>query len=358
MSRIATIYTCDRIDPKSGEICGLSSKRKSNIERHIARKHKESIDRTFVNFVVGNQGALQEVSTIPRAVVSPVPGTATATATAFSPRNLQISVSSTHEEEPQSNSPILTHAAINTTPVAHYESTTSADSDVPQPQISGAPSHISTTSSHSSQFPNSPRYSHNPALGSALPPWDQRKNTRRKHLLENSERDGLPEYNVKRSKKWPLQQRAVEWLTHAGKLQFDGHLATLLSQWGIKPAHKGTCVLLPADWVALDPLKLAQLFKAEECPRTWADGPVSFTFQFSLAFFYHTHQLTDCSPTNIQITAQASLVQLLGLQTQLGRGPVLNSTTSLVAAHTDASKVAILATITCASSTLSLKILI
>jgi hypothetical protein len=32
--------------------------------------------------------------------------------------------------------------------------------------------------------------------------------------------------------------------------------------------------LLPSDWAALYPLKLANQFSAEHCPLAWADGDV------------------------------------------------------------------------------------
>jgi hypothetical protein len=108
-----------------------------------------------------------------------------------------------------------------------------------------------------------------------LAPWEQRRDRKRKLLSETLEKEAHPIYQVKRSKKWPLQQRAIEWIRQAGKAHFDRHFATLLAQWGVKETHKGTCVLLPADWAALDPLKLASIFNAEHCPRAWADGVVS-----------------------------------------------------------------------------------
>jgi hypothetical protein len=111
-----------------------------------------------------------------------------------------------------------------------------------------------------------------------IAPWQERKERNRKRLLDSLEKETLPDYRVKRSKKWPLQQRAVEWMTQAAKQHFDRHFSTILAQWGVKESHKGTCVLLPADWAALDPLRLAGLFNAENCPRAWADGVVSNSF--------------------------------------------------------------------------------
>jgi hypothetical protein len=61
-------------------------------------------------------------------------------------------------------------------------------------------------------------------------------------------------------------------------MHFDRHFTTLLAQWGVKETHQGTCLLLPADWAALDPLRLASMFSAENCPFAWADGVVCQPF--------------------------------------------------------------------------------
>jgi len=103
-------------------------------------------------------------------------------------------------------------------------------------------------------------------------PWETRRNRIRKRLHESLEKEELPVYQVKRSRRWPNQQRAVGWITQHGKAHFDMYYANLLGQWGVKPAHQSTCILLPADWAALDPVRLAALFDISKCPRMWADG--------------------------------------------------------------------------------------
>ena len=83
----------------------------------------------------------------------------------------------------------------------------------------------------------------------------------------------VPTYRVKRSKKTPGQQRGLDWLSAAGKAHFDNTLEVLLAQWGVKAGHRGTCVLLPEDWKALEPVELMAIFQNHELPsgsgRAW-----------------------------------------------------------------------------------------
>jgi hypothetical protein len=67
---------------------------------------------------------------------------------------------------------------------------------------------------------------------------------------------------------------AWEFKSNAAKSHFDHHFSSILAQWGVKPTHTGTCLLLPADWAALDPIRLAALFSPENYPHAWADGVV------------------------------------------------------------------------------------
>jgi hypothetical protein len=107
--------------------------------------------------------------------------------------------------------------------------------------------------------------------------WEERRDRRRKRVLDSLDKDALPSYKVKRSRQYPLQQSGLQWLTQAGKHKFDGYLAKLLGQWGVKKSKStdsGPCVLYPADWAALNPTRLAALFKYETCPLEGADGIV------------------------------------------------------------------------------------
>lgn len=106
---------------------------------------------------------------------------------------------------------------------------------------------------------------------------------KRKRLADSLDKEILPTYDAKRSKKWPLQQRAIEWLTQAGKEHFEGFYAKSMARWGVKPSESrpGHCVLLLTEWHALDPLRLAELFTPDkECPHAWDDPVVRVAFTF------------------------------------------------------------------------------
>ena len=79
-------------------------------------------------------------------------------------------------------------------------------------------------------------------------------------------KDEVPMYPVKRSKKYPNQQRGLGWLSGPGKEHFDSTHASILAQWGVKADHWGTCVLLPEDWKALDPVDLMAMFQDYDPP--------------------------------------------------------------------------------------------
>ena len=66
----------------------------------------------------------------------------------------------------------------------------------------------------------------------------------------------IPIYDIKSSKKYMQQERGLDWLTFKAKKSFDDSQENLLSQWGVKPGHTGTCVLCPEDWRLHDPLGL------------------------------------------------------------------------------------------------------
>ena len=97
-------------------------------------------------------------------------------------------------------------------------------------------------------------------------------------IANSSRRDSMPSYAVKRSKKHPGQQQALDWLTACGKNKFDEKLAALLSQWGVKETYQGTCVLCPQEWSSLEPIHIMDLFDAEKCPFA---GSGRLTYQYS-----------------------------------------------------------------------------
>lgn len=59
--------------------------------------------------------------------------------------------------------------------------------------------------------------------------------------------DEMPAYDVKLSKKFTGQQRAVGWLTAAAKNRLDTYIQEFLCRWGVTAGHHGSCVLWPRD---------------------------------------------------------------------------------------------------------------
>lgn len=85
--------------------------------------------------------------------------------------------------------------------------------------------------------------------------------TERGRTVDARLKAAVPTYLVKRSKKTPEQQRGLAWLSASGKAHFNDNHGMLLAQWGVKAGHRGTCVLLPEDWKAMDPIDLMTTFE-------------------------------------------------------------------------------------------------
>ncbi|KAL8840125.1 MAG: hypothetical protein Q9170_001473 [Blastenia crenularia] len=76
----------------------------------------------------------------------------------------------------------------------------------------------------------------------------------------------VPKYPVKTTKDEEPQIKAQEWLISKARRAFEETYTALLAGWGVQREHRGTCVLVPGDWQALEPLVLMDLFSAEKCP--------------------------------------------------------------------------------------------
>jgi hypothetical protein len=107
-----------------------------------------------------------------------------------------------------------------------------------------------------------------------LASWEERRNRKRRRLIDSLEKDALPGYKVKRSRKWTLQQTGVHWITQVGKEHFDQYILKKRALWGVTEKHSSSCVSCPADWAALDPSTLAELFSFATCPLEDAEGEV------------------------------------------------------------------------------------
>lgn len=94
----------------------------------------------------------------------------------------------------------------------------------------------------------------------------RKRSTERGRTVDARLTTAVPTYLVKRSEKTPEQQRGLEWLSASGKAHFDDNHEMLLAQWGVKTGHRGTCVLLPENWKALDPIDLMTTFQNYKTP--------------------------------------------------------------------------------------------
>ena len=95
-------------------------------------------------------------------------------------------------------------------------------------------------------------------------------------LLQASNSDELPSYPVKRSKKFPDQQRGIDWLKKEAKTKFEDFYRTLLARWGVAPGHTGTCVLVPEAYRALEPLEIMETIVQDQEKYAAPGTPRSF----------------------------------------------------------------------------------
>ncbi|RYP71800.1 hypothetical protein DL769_004606 [Monosporascus sp. CRB-8-3] len=78
------------------------------------------------------------------------------------------------------------------------------------------------------------------------------KPAKRQRLGRSRFREVMPAYDVKLSRQFRPQQRAIEWLSYAAKEAFDARISDVLRRWGVRPGYAGTCVVWPRDWSSLD----------------------------------------------------------------------------------------------------------
>jgi hypothetical protein len=307
-------FHCDRFDVKTGTQCTHFSKRRPNLIRHIERKHKERLNDGFIQYVVNDHGILQKatpgLSQAANLTISePVTSGVTVQAEVSSGSDVESVVQQAQTRNSDTNNRSVTSSTTFSprvpsapSPPSILTATTSVlvfpqilqRSDSPVPDL-GLGSLLQPAEVHATEgsIPLPPV--DNPVENDAesvrnyarathqTPSWRQRKEQTQKRLRESFEKEDLPVYQVKRSRKWPYQQRAIAWLTYAAKTHFDCHFATILAQWGVREKHTSTCVLLPADWSALDPIRLATLFNPENCPRAWAEGMVRYLLSLHFA---------------------------------------------------------------------------
>ena len=65
----------------------------------------------------------------------------------------------------------------------------------------------------------------------------RKRSTKRERIINARVNANVPMYLVKQSKKTHGQQRAIDWLTAAGKAHFNSTHEMFLAQWGVKARH-------------------------------------------------------------------------------------------------------------------------
>lgn len=311
-------YPCGRIVLETGEPCNFSSDRKFNLDRHQQRAHGEQPNSTFVNFVaVGNDGSCPGAfgrggikGHVARATSTEVSSPALETLplgpyTSFTNRQGSFILNSEISDNPLPSNHAIDNPPQTTLRQGTQEHTLSTAKAVIEAVAKSLGFSLTTLIDfyHSQnqdvdrlECDDIPLFSQDALLchdsnenlavtsgadggepNSRLTGWDDRRRKKCKRLCDSDGREAVPEYEAERSRQWPRQQRAVAWLTQAGKDHFDHYMEGLLGSWGLKRSHKGTCVLCPVDWSALSPLRLASLFEVGKCPVAWADTPVSIS---------------------------------------------------------------------------------
>lgn len=81
----------------------------------------------------------------------------------------------------------------------------------------------------------------------------------------------LPSYPVKPSRATPRQQRAITWLTQDARQTAIKAVTRLMSDWGLRPNHTASCLLVPAKWRACNPQQLIRSLTQEDCPHAGSE---------------------------------------------------------------------------------------
>ena len=312
------IYACQQFDPATGDPCNFTSKRKFNLDRHVGRRHQKTISG-FVQYIVGDHGILgkgKPAPNGPRRQAEPVTIRVSTPQHQGLPPSTNLNLLSVNSSRSSNIEPLLSpfldqghlraqnseisHQALRVLPadtvalqidtvnaIVHSANEDAIAKLCPSPflrststiasnaNLEASPENTDSIKNFKDTSTALAETTTRNSMSTPLVPRRTVKERTSKRLFESLERESLPVYQVKRSKKWSLQQGGVDWLTQVGKTHFDRYFAARLAPWGLKETHKGTCVLSPADWDAIDPLRLASLFSAENCPHAWAEGVVN-----------------------------------------------------------------------------------
>ncbi|KAJ2976211.1 hypothetical protein NUW58_g8142 [Xylaria curta] len=207
-------YQCTRLI--NGMLCGQVFKRAWNLKRHVQVKHQQERPGTGSTFVVKAM----------------IPGSRTSRHSMAAGLTLPISI---ENQMPPS--------WLRLPPLVH-------ERPMPPLHLTGLSSLTSILRPlHTEGGPPSP-------VNPGIEQW----------LGRARFRDVMPAYDVPSSKKYPGQQRGLQWLSKGGKDSMDAFVSRIMASWGVKTTHSGTCIIWPQDWQALEPKTLAELLTFENTP--------------------------------------------------------------------------------------------
>lgn len=236
-------YWCRQLDLQTGQPCRFSSGSRWNLHHHVQTQHTVNIQQT----VHSHSRATSKVASTSQA-------------------------SKGELAELNAGTILALDQSRSTTAGQSQEATEGRELDKASiyPTLLGSSSAL-TSPTLLSQTQPSIRHTQVP-ISLSLP--EAHPSTNPEALATSLSKAYMPEYKVKQSKKKPGQQKAIEWLTGYAKAQFDSHLSKIAGQWGVKSTHQGSCILVPADWAALDPIVVLEQFEFGICPLKGAMSPV------------------------------------------------------------------------------------
>ena len=300
-------FRCSELDTATGKLCGKSFNRKSNLTRHIKGIHRNR-GLTFVAYNANGKSTRDTHGTNPGSsstgeTIQPldrvtwdlqnfwsssVPNASTFTAhpTSITPlpaltvSNLSEPVHELRHPTSSTSGP-ATRNISESCDIPTYATALNSSSKASPPAPSLTPVEVMTqgsahpmshTATQSITNPDAMCVMMSPSLtingtgeGVRQPQSNSSGSKRRRsvssdHLIARFH-NPIPAYPVKLSKTKGRQQEGIDWLQESAKTKFDETYSALLARWGVKPAHKGTCVLLSRDTKTLKSMELIQFLE-------------------------------------------------------------------------------------------------
>lgn len=90
--------------------------------------------------------------------------------------------------------------------------------------------------------------------------------------------EAMPHYEIKTSRQTRGQMKALSWLSVEAKTIFEQHMEQTTSKWGTQDISvRESCLILPYDWVHLEPSHIAERLTSQSCPLWDSKLAVSLT---------------------------------------------------------------------------------